>query len=77
MDFMPHPLLPNTHFAVVSPYSFIVMLDVGSGKWHTSWQDLVKGGSASSTLEGPFNSRPQAEANCRHIYKTLKRNPIT
>ena len=70
MTFEPHPLLPNAYVAFAGKYSFVIMNDDG---WRTSWQDQEKGGSASNTIEGPFENRHQAESNCRRIFKSLAR----
>lgn len=70
MRFEPHPLLPDAYAASVGKFSFMAMRHEDG--WHTSWQDQKNGGSASNTIEGPFKSRDQAEANCRRILKSLR-----
>ncbi len=71
MEFVSHPLLPNMFYARGGKFSFIVSLN--DDGWHSSWQDQVKGGSASNTLEGPFTTRELAEENCARILKQLRR----
>lgn len=71
MRFEPHPILPDAWCARAGKFSFIVM--PGPDGWELSYMDQVKGGSASSTREGPFGERSQAESRCRHLYKQLKK----
>lgn len=77
MRFKKHPYLSlltefeDAYIARISKYSFIIALHKDK-LWYTSWQDQEKGGSASSTIEGPFETRSKAEANCRYIYKQLR-----
>jgi hypothetical protein len=77
MRFEPHPLMSLMGYAAYAAfagkYSFLILSDDGGKTWRCSWQDQVKGGSASNTMEGPFKSRDQAEARCRAIYKSLQR----
>jgi hypothetical protein len=75
MRFSEHPM-PQlfggpAYFARAGKFSFLVVKHKDG--WYTSWQDQEKGGSASSTLEGPFISMDQAEAHCRHLFKALQR----
>jgi hypothetical protein len=74
---MPHPLslsileLRYAYCALAGKFSFMIVKQ-DDGKWYTSWQDRKNGGSASNTIEGPFLGRDKAEANCRHIFKSLQ-----
>jgi len=71
-----HVSLPEDTYFAMSPdqhYSFMVTKHDDDGKWYTSWQDQINGGSASSTREGPFPHRQAAEANCRRLLRELLR----
>lgn len=70
MNWEDHPLLPNAIMALTDRYSFIVTKETDG--YYTSWQDRYKGGSASSTIEGPFKSSYAAETNCENTLQNQK-----